>query len=158
MGDNLDLTVRVRDMRMDNRDKSIHFFHHMAAQERVSSHHLESEEPTAPITSLQLEDILPNYADYKQLRTNFIVLLARIITSRLEQFKCLSDVVPLHIDHEHSEAMKQKCNVVSATLICVVYMVAYFTYLLYTIHMKPTRLITQQEKELKHWHKYLLET
>ena len=32
MGDNLDLTVRVRDMRMENRDKSVHFYHHMAAQ------------------------------------------------------------------------------------------------------------------------------
>ena len=129
MGDNLDLTVRVRDMRMENRDKSIHFFHHMAVQERVPSHHLESEKPTAPITSLQLGDILPSDADYKQLRSNFIILLARIITTRLEQFKSFSDVVPLHIEHEHSEVMKQKCSVVSKTLTCVAYTAACFTVL-----------------------------
>ena len=32
MGDNLDLTVRVWDMQMENRDKSVHCYHHMAAQ------------------------------------------------------------------------------------------------------------------------------
>lgn len=63
-----------------------------------ASHHLESEQPTAPITSLQLEDILPNYTDYKQLRTNFIILLARIITSRFEQFKCLSSQMMIKVD------------------------------------------------------------
>lgn len=52
MGDNLDLTLQVQDIQMENQDKCIHFFHHMVVQEWVPSHHLESVKPTAPISSL----------------------------------------------------------------------------------------------------------
>ena len=120
VGDNLDLTVRVRDLRMDNRDKSVHFFHHMAVQERVPSSHLEGEEPMASITTLNFEDILPSEVDYQQLRSNSIILLSRIITSRLERFKSFNDVVPKHIQHKHYDAMKKKSNVVSRAVTIII--------------------------------------
>ena len=33
MGDNLDLTLQVQDIQLENQDKCIHFFHHMVVQE-----------------------------------------------------------------------------------------------------------------------------
>ena len=113
MEDNLELTVRVREMRQDDRDKSVHFFHHYALKDRVDSSHLSSYQPQCLASSLCPADFLPSAEDYRILRNNFVIHLARIAVKKLTSFRFLQEGVPQHIHHPHSKDLSQPSQFVS---------------------------------------------
>ena len=60
MGDNLDLTVKVRDMRVDNPNQTHHFFHTIAIQDRIATGHLDDNKPQCLVSSLEVETFVPS--------------------------------------------------------------------------------------------------
>jgi len=54
VGDNLDLTVKVRDMCLDNPNQQYHFFHTIAVQDRISTAQLDDSRPQQLVTSALL--------------------------------------------------------------------------------------------------------
>lgn len=115
MGDNLDLTVKVRDMRVDNPNQTHHFFHTIANEDRIATGHLDDSKLQCLVSSLEVETFVPSPSDNQRLRSDLIVLVARIIVSEFEEFKFLKSCVPSHITHQYSKEMAQKSNVVSTT-------------------------------------------
>lgn len=90
IGDNCDLSVKVRDMRQDNPNDSYHFFHTIAVQDRIDTSHLDSTMPKQLVSSLNITDFLPSSADYHRLREDF-VLVSRVLTRELEEFQVPSE-------------------------------------------------------------------
>ena len=112
IGDNLDLTVKVRDMRQDNPNESYHFFHTIAVQDRIDANHLDSPKPQQLVSNLSVSDFLLSSSEYNCLREDFIVLVARVIVNEFKQFRFLAGGVPSHISHRYSQQMASKSTVV----------------------------------------------
>ena len=115
-GDNYDTTVRVRDMREDNQNKSLHYFNTYAVKDRPEFYKMDSTDNTLPtdIESAPKSTFLPTMADCKDIRDNYIVLIARVLTECLTFLHPLKQCVPSHILHEYSSLMSQKSDIVSA--------------------------------------------
>ena len=101
VGDNLDLYRHVRDVQSKN--ESLHWFHLAAVEERVIP-----PTPLYPlirkegILSIALTDFLPSYDDLSSLRDEFIILVARLLTTHVPELAVLRSRVPFHIEHEFS--------------------------------------------------------
>ena len=78
--------------------------------------------------NLGLEDILPTFSDKQQLQENYVVLFARVLCEYLPFFKKrFAECVPHHINHQYSEQMSKKSDVVSCTC-CALYITIYSSY------------------------------
>ncbi len=112
VGDNLDVTVKVRDMRMDNPNQMHHFFHLIAIQDRVDTSHLDNSAPKADVRSLRVADFVPSDTDLRQLKGDLIILVSRIIVTEFPEFSFMQGAVPHHIAHAHSQEMSHQSSVV----------------------------------------------
>jgi len=113
VGDNLDLTVKVRDMRVDNPNQAHHFFHTIAVQDRIATDHLDDTKPQCLASTLEVSNFVPSLSDKQQLCSDFVVLVARIIASEFAEFKFLQLSVPTHIPHQYSKrdgTEEQRCK------------------------------------------------
>ena len=99
----------------------LNYFHIYALKGRVlidGPQAIEKGPSYGEFICLGLEDILPTLSDKEHLQENYIILLARVICEYLPFFKKnFAECVPKHIDHQYSEQMAQKSDVVSYTLI-----------------------------------------
>ena len=78
-----------------------------AALDRVNAVDLPADHPIGEISTIPLDVFLPSPTDCKELRTNYAVLLGRIVVKKLSFFQIFEDCVIHHITHEHSDVMKQ---------------------------------------------------
>lgn len=65
VGDNVDLTVNPRYMRIDNKLSSLHYYHSCAVQDRINVHDLLNERPSQTSVSVQekAKSLLPTESD-----------------------------------------------------------------------------------------------
>lgn len=68
---------------------------------------------TLDIDSVHLPDLLPSSSDDEELKSNFIILLCRILKKYMPYFKKFASGVG-HIKHEYYSEMPQKSEVVSS--------------------------------------------
>lgn len=117
-GDNYDTTVHVRDMRMDNQNKSLHYFNTYAAKDRPEFCKMDSTDNSSPtdIMSAPKSTFLPTMVDCKAVRDNYIVLVARVLTEYLTFLQPLKQCVPSHVLHQYSSLMSEKSEIVSDVL------------------------------------------
>ena len=97
IGYNFDLTIKVQDMRQDNPNESHHFFYTIAVQDQIDTSHLDSSKPQQLVSNLTVSDFLLSR------RENIIIIVARVIVHKFEEFKFLASGVPSHILHKYSE-------------------------------------------------------
>ena len=113
VGDNLDKNISPRDMRVENQVKSLHYFHSYAVHDRIDVSDLSDDQPQVDLQSLPVTTFVPSVDDCIALRSNYIVLVARVIVDRLPYFSGLRQCVVQHIPHRYSKAMEQKSKIVS---------------------------------------------
>lgn len=113
VGDNLDKNITPRDMRVGNQVKSLHYFHSYAVHDRIDVSDLSDDQPKNDIQSLPVTTFVPSADDCTTLRSNYIVLVARVIVDKLPYFSSLHKCVVQHIPHRYSKAMEQKSKIVS---------------------------------------------
>ena len=113
IGDNADLSIRVRDMRLDSQDQSVHIFHVLALKDRIDTSHLDNSSPQCSVSRLNVSDFVPSQVDYADLRKTLIVLMARVVVAELPAFELFKSAVPKHIIHSHSSEMATESHVVS---------------------------------------------
>lgn len=131
VGDNLDKTIRPRDIRHDHQTRSLHYFHLCAVRDRVD---LSKTCDTRPIPedTITLTEILPTKQDQECLLQNFAILISRVLKERLPFFKRFGQSIERHIHHEEYNAMSQKSEVVSTfedVIECVYNIPYYCSYL-----------------------------
>lgn len=126
-GDNVDKNVHVRDMRVDNPNTSLHYFNMYAVKDRVpcpssthdpgrggdSCYEIEGAKIPKVLRSAPCTTFLPSVADCKNLRDNYIHIVATVLVENftfLHQFKAC---IPLHLKHKYSDHMAKKSEIVS---------------------------------------------
>ena len=114
--DNLDFHVTTHHQSTDQSNKSIHWTHLMAVEDRVPTHHLSNDKPpqSVALKEYDIMNSLPDHNTQYNMRREFVVLGARMLTEYLDAFKPLADTVIHHIPHEHSENMTKASTDVSA--------------------------------------------
>ncbi|KAM4541109.1 uncharacterized protein V3H82_022979 [Fundulus diaphanus] len=105
--DNLDFFVRTHHQSVVRGNKSLHWIHHLAVEDRVPSHYLSKDKPTQPIMEYDIGDSLPGPETQAHMCREHIVLGSRILTQHLDAFKPFSRVVVRHIPHEFSKIMSE---------------------------------------------------
>ena len=105
VGDNLDKSVRPRDMRIDCQAQALRYFHmHSVFLLNLWTTHLT-------LTFPFLIKILTTTQDHEM---NFAVLNARTFTKHMPFFKKFGSGLEHHLVHERYEEMSAKSEVVSA--------------------------------------------
>ena len=108
VGDNMDKTIKPRDMRSDRQTVSVHYFQLYAVRDRVNCASIpDTPRPTS--SRPPLEELLPSPADHEALTSNMAFLVARILTSYMPFFRDnFSDIAARHISHPYVSEMSQK--------------------------------------------------
>lgn len=117
IGDSFDKTINPRFMTSNLQRKSLHFFHSYALLDWVNCSHLDWDKPIGDVGQLPLTAFIPSAEDSALLRSNYAILVARVMMEKMEFFKKhFKNVVPSHIPHQYSELMKMRSSVVSACM------------------------------------------
>ena len=106
-------------MRVDHQLQSMHYFHSFATLDRVDFSGLSTERVAkipSDIMAIPSSAILPNAADCMNLRSNYVVTVARIVAERLPYFNFLLPCLP-RSSHQYSKNMCQKSETVSTLLV-----------------------------------------
>ena len=134
VGDNIDKTVRPRDMRHNHQTTSLHYFHSYAVRDRVDVSDLSTEVPLVTSKDMDLNIFLPSPEDCQTLETNFCTLMMRILVKHIPGISHLSSMVLQHIPHPYSVAMSKKSEVVCLNiknnLVLTIFLLLYLTFLL----------------------------
>ena len=112
IGDNVDLREQPSHQTLDRRGKDHHWFHMIAVKDRVVDGDISVTQPSAMVKDLELHTFLPTIDDCIKLNSEFIVLIARVLTDRFTAWKDLQDCVPAHIPHKFSKEMAMKSDIV----------------------------------------------
>ena len=125
VGDNIDLTVKARYMRMDGgqTDKSLHYFHHMCVRDRIDFSHLSTLKRSSCLNSPEKMALyfLPNKQADDALIDQLAMLISRIIVTNMPFFSfAFSDVVQWHLKHEYYKEMSMKSEVVSLMYVHII--------------------------------------
>ena len=117
VGDNIDLTVSTRYMRVENyRDQSLHYFHCYAVLDRINMDSLSLHlTPTChPCPTHMALSLLPSQEHDTILRKNIAILISRVLVTHMHFFQfAFSDAVTWHIHHKFYKEMSSKSTVVS---------------------------------------------
>ena len=105
--DNFDLFQGARDMRSDNQNKDHHWTNMICVENRVSANDLPDNEQICPLTDLPNGKVLPSFTDHVNMRSDYIELAARVITTNIPSLQCLWSVVQQHLQHKYSEEMSK---------------------------------------------------
>ena len=116
VGDNIDSTVNPRYMRLDNKVKSLHYYHTYAVQDRINVHDFINDRQ--PLTSVSVQEkarsLLPTESDDDAIIKNIKILFARILFDTLKFFQMtFEDLIVEHIKHRRYQEMSSKSVVVS---------------------------------------------
>ena len=86
VGDNLDKSVRPRDMRLDNQTQSLHYFHMYGVHDRINLAQETDNPSLAEVAFSDLKAILPTSEDQESLRKNFSFLIACVLKKHIPFF------------------------------------------------------------------------
>ena len=117
VGDNIDKGVKAKYMRFgDHCNKSIHYFHSFAVQNRVDFSFLPDVLPDTCLNHprAMAKSLLPSAEDDRTLEQHFVTHISRILCSHMPFFKfSFDDTVEWHIKHKYYEQMSSRSVVVS---------------------------------------------
>ena len=111
-GDNVDVNRGVRDVRSDHHGSLIHMYSVLAGRSRVPDEDLSHTGCVASLSSVKAKKFLPTSDDVSAVKSNFVILVSRIITQYIEGLHVLSKAVPQHIEHKYSKEIKEKSDVI----------------------------------------------
>ena len=113
VGDNIDKTVKPRDMRIGSQTQSLHYFHAYAVKDRIDVSHMEDQPSLPSLESMDMTTILPNEQDHKAMKGLFSIHVARVLIKFMPFFAKFCSGLERHIKHDFFEQMSQKSEVVS---------------------------------------------
>ena len=116
VGDNLDKTIKPRDMRVDHLPQSLHYFNIYAVLDRVDFRSLSCDTSIIDVAKIDTSKFLPSAADMEAMIANFSVLISRLLVNHISALCEYSACVPAHIDHKYSREMSAKSHVVRNTI------------------------------------------
>ena len=119
VGDNIDKTMKPRNMTGEHQTRSLHYFHVYALRDRIDLSDFSSEVPTPDISKMNMEDLLPSTDDHLMLHENMAILMGRILHKYMPFIKKFGTGLGRHIFHEHYEDLSTKSEVVSCATVYI---------------------------------------
>ena len=117
VGDNFDLLIKVRQMLLEHRNKSHHWFNLLVVFSRVSSSHLPNNVPICSLSELPTTSCLLSDEEKECTKKDFAIITSRVLCQHLKFLTPFQDAVVKHIPHEYSKDMLKKSHVlVSGTV------------------------------------------
>ncbi len=115
VGDNIDKNIKpsARDMRSDHQTRSLHYFHAYGVRDRIDLSQFEDSPSLPSLKEINIHEILPSTLDTTCIRSNFCVLIARILKKYMPFFKQFGKGAVKRIRHEYSCEMGKKSEIVS---------------------------------------------
>lgn len=110
--DNLDFRILANQVLTNHRNTDVHWINQYITFDRVPSAHLDDQHPLADLKELPLTEYLLSLEEEKQLRSNIIVLVARVLTKMVPCLAHIKDAVPKHIPHPYSKEMASKSVII----------------------------------------------
>ncbi len=74
---------------------------------------MDDNKPSMDLQTCPLSTFLPSHEDNLKLRSEWAILIGRVITTLLPHFQKYKKYIPDHIPHQYSDEMKKKSEVVS---------------------------------------------
>ena len=112
VGDNLDKTVKPRDMRIDHTSQSLHYFNVYAVLDRVDFRSMSCDTKAIEVEKVDSSIFLPSTTDMEEMINNFTVIVSRLLVKYIPALSEYIACVPNHIDHKYSREMSAKSHVV----------------------------------------------
>ena len=112
VGDNLDKTIKSRDIRVDHSPQSLHYFNVYAVLDRVDFSSLSCDTSIIDEAEIDINNFLPSAADMEAMIANFSILISRLLVQHFPALCEYTSCVPAHIDHKYSREMSAKSHVV----------------------------------------------
>ena len=98
--DNLDFKILVNIILTNHRNSDHHWIAHFLTFDRVSSQNLDGSKPQVDnVKDFENIEYLLNKEELEKLRSDFIVLVARVLKEFFKFMEALGDVIPKHISH-----------------------------------------------------------
>ena len=116
VGDNIDKTIKPRDMRIDSQTRSLHYFHTYAVRDRIDVTHLDDEPSLPSMDDIEVTTVLPTEQDQKVMKGLFGIHVARVLKKHMPFFTKFGEGLERHIKHDYSKEMSQESEVVSVEL------------------------------------------
>ena len=103
VGDNVDVSMGVRDMRSE----LCHMLSILAVKSRIQPpHHIDSTFSHS-LSTANHDCFLPKESDVSSIRLNLAILVSRILCTYIKGFKKLRNLVPQHIVHRYSKHISE---------------------------------------------------
>ena len=83
VGDNIDKTIKPRDMRCDHQSTQLHYFHVYAVRDRIDFRHLETRARLINPEEFDFNLFTPSAEDAATLSANFPVLITRLLAQHI---------------------------------------------------------------------------
>ena len=97
--DNLDFKILVNIILQNYRPSDMHWIAHYVTFDRVPSDHLDDNKPMSDGTQFENIEYLLSQSELDKLRSDFIVLVARILVEFFEFMEPYKSAIPKHIQH-----------------------------------------------------------
>ena len=115
---NWDLRQDVHHMTSDHQNTDIHWVNDNIVENRISGNDLPDDKPLKNVQDVENKDLIPSFADHKELYTKYLIHIQRILTRRIPALHCLLDHVPKHTRHKHFNEMNKKSKKVNPKAKC----------------------------------------
>ena len=92
---------------------------------------LESRRRQKTVADIQLMELLPDETTCARLQKRWAILVSRVVTTYLKEFKFLQKAVVWHIPHKYSYEMSQKSDIVSYNLYAIILISSNISYKLH---------------------------
>ena len=111
--DNIDWTVKVHEMRLDNQNKDVHAVATSLVFDRVPRIESMDSTPKTPLPDTDVNSLVAiTNQETDKTRARYKVFVARLICEFFKEFDFFKDLVPMHSSCGYQEEMRKKTVVI----------------------------------------------
>ncbi|XP_062588566.1 uncharacterized protein LOC134250228 [Saccostrea cucullata] len=110
-GDNLDLYVKTNDIRMNNKNRDLHYFASDLTFDRVRLDHLEDAAPLGDPNNVNVQVFIPSADEMTMYRKSLKYLIGRELAQSIKGLEWMNAIIPTHIPHDMEKVMCERSKI-----------------------------------------------
>jgi hypothetical protein len=110
-GDNLDLYIKTNNIRLDNKNKDLHYFATDFTFDRASFDHLLDTTSIGDPNNIDPKVFIPSEEEKSLYRKALKYLIGRELVQNIKGFDWMNSIIPKHIPHNMDHVMCKKSDI-----------------------------------------------